>query len=288
VRIGLIGIGILGHAVAEVLLGSGFDLVVHDIRPEATADLVSLGATVVGDVAAVGIACEIVLVLVQTDEQCLQVVDALAGHARAGTVVAILATVHPSTARVLAQRGETKGLRVIDAPLAGKGADGVRAGEVWILAGGDGETVDSIRPVLEVFASNVVSTGPIGSGAALKLAHNVVVYLSYLAVAEGLALAQAAGVGVSLLRQVTAASATLSGQAEVYLRGIEDPRPDPDDPELVTALRTFADILEKDLRHAVHLAKSYGLELPGSELVSGMGRELFRVPDHGTGESTDP
>jgi len=279
VRVGLIGIGILGHAVAEVLLDKGFDLIVHDIRPEAVADLAPLGATVVDDVATVGSRCGVVLVLVQTDAQCHQVIEDLVGQAQAGTVVALLATIHPSTARSLAARGESQGLRVIDAPLAGKGAGGVRAGEVWILAGGNAEAVETARPVLEAFAAKVVSTGPIGSGAALKLAHNVVVYLSYLGVAEGLALARAAGVEAGALRAVTGASATLSGQGERYLRMLEGPAPDPDDREMAATMRTFADILEKDLRHAVHFAQSLDLELPGADLASGMGHELYRIPD---------
>ena len=147
---------------------------------------------------------------------------------------------------------------------------------MWILAGGDGEAIDRARPVLEAFAARVVTAGPIGSGSALKLAHHVVVYVSYLAVAEGLALARAAGVGEGLLREVTVASGTLSAQAAVYLEGRESARRDPDDPELARALRTFADLLEKDLRHAVHLARSHGIDLPGSELVSTMGEELYR------------
>jgi 3-hydroxyisobutyrate dehydrogenase len=154
----------------------------------------------------------------------------------------------------------------------------VRAGEVWILAGGDGEAVETARPVLEGFAARVVATGPIGSGAALKLAHNVVVYLTYLGVAEGLALARAAGVEAGVLGAVTGASATLSEQGERYLRMLEGPAPDPDDQEATATRRTFADILEKDLRHAVDLGRTLGLELPGADLVSSKGDELYRVP----------
>jgi 3-hydroxyisobutyrate dehydrogenase-like beta-hydroxyacid dehydrogenase len=282
VPVGMIGIGILGHAVTEILLDKGFDIVVHDIRPDAAVDLAGSGAIVVDDVASVGSRCEVVLVLVQTDAQCRRVLEDLFAHARSGTVVALLATIHPSTAQSLAEQGETHGLRVIDAPLAGKGAGGVRAGEVWILAGGDVEAVESARPVLEAFAAKVVSTGLIGSGAALKLAHNVVVYLTYLAVAEGLALARAAGVDEGVLSDVTRASSTLSGQAERFLHALEGSPPDPGDKELVATLRTFADILEKDLRHAVHFGKTLDLELPGANLVSGMGNELYRVPDPDT------
>ena len=145
------------------------------------------------------------------------------------------------------------------------------------MAGGDTDTVERLRPTLGRFAGHVLHTGRLGSGAALKLAHNVMVYLGYLSVLEAVELAHAAGVRDGLVAEVTHATGTLSPQSEIYLEIYERRRAGAGDGPETEYLRTSAAVLEKDLRIAVELAARHGLELPGSALVAPRGLEVYRV-----------
>lgn len=275
-RAGVIGVGNLGRVIVEVLLSRGVEVVVHDTNPAAVAGLDDLGATIAADVAGVAGSCDLILVLVQTDAQCEQVVDSVIAAAGPNTSIVLTSTVHPDTVHALGALADAGGVSLVDAPIVGTGVAGILDGTAYALVGGSDEQFARIEPVLAVFTGRVLHTGPRGSAAALKLAHNVVVYLGYLAAVEGEELARLAGVGEGLLRQVTAATGALPTQAELFL----DVRcPDPAAVELVASMQNFAAILDKDVRHAAALAVELGGRLPGTELVAGRGAQLFGVPD---------
>lgn len=276
--VGVIGLGILGRPVAEELVAAGIDLVVRDVRPEAVAGLGD-GATVASSVADVGATCDVVLVLVlvQTADQCRAVVTELAGSARPGTMVAIMATVEPQVVHELAGVAAASGLDLIDAPLAGQGVASVREHSMWILAGGEAEVVERLRPVADGFAGRLVHAGALGAGATVKLAHNVMVYLGYLAALEAVELGRAAGVADGLVAEVTRASGALSSQSEVWLDIHERRRVDPGGLDEQATFRTYAALLDKDLRAAVELAGSLGLDLPGARLMVGRGPATYAV-----------
>ncbi len=283
-HVGMIGLGIIGSAVAEQLLASGHTPVVHDLRPEPLARAQELGATVATSARAVAERCDTVLVCVQNDEQCHEVVegpDGILAGARPGSTIAILSTIHPDTITQLAAAAAAHDVALVDAPMAGQGEASVRDGTLWVMAGGDDAVVARLRPTLEGFAGRVLHAGPLGSGAALKLAHNVMVYLGYLSVLEAVELARAAGVHDGLLAEVTRATGTLSPQSEIYLEIFERRRHDQGDGRETEYLRTSAAVLEKDLRIAVELAAAHGLALPGSALVAPRGLEVYRVGDAG-------
>lgn len=275
--VGLIGIGILGRPVAEEMLAAGVELVVRDVAPGAVAGLAESGATVASSSVEVGERCSIVLVLVQTADQCREVVADVLRGAAPGTTVAVMATVPPAVVIELEALASAAGVDLIDAPLAGQGVESVRAHTMWVLAGGDAEVVERLRPAVEPFAGRLVHAGPLGAGAALKLAHNVMVYLGYLAVIEAVELGHAAGVADGLVEEVTLASETLSRQSEVFLDIYERRRLDPGGTAENVTFATYAALSDKDLRHAVEVAAAHGLDLPGARMVSTMGRQLYRV-----------
>ena len=161
-RVGLVGLGTLGLPMAGLLARAGMPPVVHDVRAEAVGAALEAGARGAADPADVAARADVVLVCVQTDEQCDDVVrgsggllDTLAPCA----VIAVLATVHPDTVTELASAAAARGVSLVDSPLAGKGAGGLEDRTMWAFVGGD---------------------------AALKLAHNVMVYVGYLATFEAL------------------------------------------------------------------------------------------------------
>jgi 3-hydroxyisobutyrate dehydrogenase len=275
--VGLIGLGILGRPVAEELLAAGVDLVVHDVRPEVLEGLAALGATIVSSAAEVGERCDVVCVLVQTADQCRSVVAEVVGVASQGATVAVMATVTPEVVHELAAVAAAAGVDLVDAPLAGQGVDSVRGHSMWILAGGDAEVVERLRPVADGFAGRLVHAGPLGAGATVKLAHNVMVYLGYQSALEAVELARAAGVADGLVKEVTLASGTLSSQSEVWLDIYERRRVEPGDEVEQATFGTYAALLDKDLRHALELADGLGLDLPGARAMSGRGAATYAV-----------
>jgi 3-hydroxyisobutyrate dehydrogenase len=270
-------VGILGRPVAEELLAAGVSLVVRDVAPEAVAGLAARGATVATSAAEVGERCDVVLVLVQTADQCREVVAEVVGAARPGVTVAVMATIEPDVVAELAAAAEAADVDLIDAPFAGRGVESVRSRTMLVLAGGPADVVERLRPVVEPAVGRLVHAGPLGAGAAVKLAHNVMVYLGYLSALEAVELARAAGVADGLLKEVTSASATLSRQSEVWLDIYERRRRDPGDADEQAVFRTYAALLDKDLRAAVALAEAHGLDLPGARLVAGRGATIYAL-----------
>jgi len=275
--VGVIGLGILGRPVAEELSDAGIELVVRDVTPTAVAGMAERGAVVASSAAEVGERCELVFVLVQTAEQCREVVAEVLGTASPPATVAVMATVPPAVVTELAAAAATVGVDLIDAPFAGRGVESVRAHTMTVLGAGDPEVVERLRPVVEPALGRLVHAGPLGAGATLKLAHNVMVYLGYLAVIEAVELGHAAGVADGLVKEVTLASETLSRQSEVFLDIYERRRLDPGDAAENATFATYAALADKDLRHAVESAAEHGLDLPGARMVSTMGSRLYRV-----------
>jgi len=284
--VGLVGLGVLGSQIAAELAVEHFSPTVFDVRPEAIARAVASGASGAASAAEVAAVSDVVLVCVQNDEQCIEVVTGAAGildGASPGAVIGILSTVHPDTITDLAAVAARRSVRLVDAPLAGKGVDGVRERSMWAMVGGDDASFAVVEPILEAFTGRVVHSGVLGSGAALKLAHNVMIYLGYLAAYEASELARVAGVQDGLLVELTRSTGALSAQADVMLT-IHERRRSEDASSTTTntahedhVMRMASEVLEKDLRIAIELAQAYDLELPGAVVTQPLGDVLYQV-----------
>jgi 3-hydroxyisobutyrate dehydrogenase len=278
--VGFVGLGNLGTPIAERLLAAGTPLVVHDLRADAMAPLTDAGAQATSSPTALAERCRTVLVCVQTDDQCRAVLcgaDGLLAGCSAGDLVALLSTVHPDTVGELTAAAAAKGVALVEAPITGQGARSVRDGSVWVLLGGDEAAVARAEPVLSRFAGRVLRTGSLGSAAALKVAHNVMVYVSYLATAEALDFAAALGVSADLVAEVTRASGTLSPQMDIYQEIYERRRTEYGDAEEQRYMRANAALLAKDLGIAIDLADRHGTALPGCSLVSRQAAAIYRA-----------
>ena len=278
---GFVGLGILGRPICQRLLDRGFALAVHDVRPDAARGLRAVACASPREVAE---RCELVQVCVQTDEQCEEVVlgpDGLLAGARPGAAIALHSTVRPSTAKQLAEAAGARDVALIDAPLAGRGLFSVRDGSFWILAGGDAATIERFRPLFDPISARILLAGSVGAGSAVKLAHNVLVYLSFLAAQEAAALARVTDVRLEVLEAVASATGTLSermlthldqsegGFAKARAEGLADE----------ASMETYAHILTKDLRDAIEVAEAHGVHLPGAELVAGMAHRIYGLPE---------
>ena len=150
---------------------------------------------------------------------------------------------------------------------------------MFVLAGGDDAVRERARPTLERFA-RVIETGPLGSGAALKLAHNVMVYVSRIATLEAVELARAAGVRDGLVAELTSQTGTLSEQSDVWLGIYEARRRGETDPVMDSNMTTAADLFTKDLRHAVALGAEHGVVLATSAVASHYADQIYLVREH--------
>ena len=282
--VGVIGLGDIGSGVASGLVRAGVDLVVCDIRPESTAPFAER-ARVASDPAELGRLVDVMVVAVVTDDQVLTVLDgatgALAG-ARPGSTVLIVSTVAPSTVARVADLAGARGVSVADCGVSG-GPSSAAEGALISMIGGDDEVVERIRPVLDAFSSLVVRMGPLGAGLQAKLARNLIQYASWLAAYEAQVLAEAAGIELAKLAQVVKASdARIGGASTLMFRQTVAPFTPEDDAGLVKAMATAAGLAHKDLRGALELADTLGIELPLAAMTEARTDALFGIgPDVG-------
>lgn len=202
-RVGFVGLGNMGEGMAWNLATKGFAPLVFDTRQKPLQAVAAAGATIAGSNAEIGEACNLVCVAVFDDAQIDQVVfgaadDAgvLAGMREAGIIV-LHPTAPPATIRRVRDAAAAKGVAVIDAPMTGGANVAAREGALTFMVGGDVDTVERARPILEAMATSVFHVGELGAGAAAKIINNFVGISQTLLVREALRLAASAGIGES-------------------------------------------------------------------------------------------
>jgi 3-hydroxyisobutyrate dehydrogenase-like beta-hydroxyacid dehydrogenase len=165
------------------------------------------------------------------------------------------------------------------------GAAGAEKGTLTYMVGGDAALVDRCRPLLAASAAKIVHTGALGSGAATKLCNNLMLYLGYLAIAEGTALADAVGLPREVLFAVTRQSSVLTASMQGILPARDAARDHPGDAALHARLAGFADLAEKDLAQALELAREHGVALPGTACCRELAHAIYGLgPTPGAAE----
>jgi len=210
--VGLIGIGLMGEALAMRLLGAGLPVVGLDIDPAKTARLTRLGGTPAASIA--GLARQanpIVLAVYDTDQvEAVVLRDLLPALGdNSGKVVLCTSTCDPDRIASLGQRVAARGLTLIEAPVSGTSAQ-VRRGEGVGLIGGDEAAAASVAPVLRALFPRHFHVGGIGDGGRAKLAVNLILGLNRLALAEGLVFAERLGLDPTAFVAVARGSAAYS------------------------------------------------------------------------------
>lgn len=206
-RIGMVGVGLMGHGIASSLLRHGLPLTFLDHpgnRP--TADLLSAGARAAMSGAAVAAASDVVILCVTGSpevEDALFRDDGVLAGLRQGAVVIDCSTAMPSSTARIAAALEAAGARFLDAPMTRTPKEAAQ-GRLNLIVGGDPALFAECRPLLACFAENIVHAGPVGSGHALKLLHNYVSLGFATVLAEAAACAQRAGVDTGVFVQVLA------------------------------------------------------------------------------------
>ncbi|KTQ95893.1 6-phosphogluconate dehydrogenase [Aureimonas ureilytica] len=196
-RIGIVGVGVMGSAIAGRFLQTGHSVTLRDRDAEKTAPLAAKGAGVADSAKALMEACDVVILSLNTAEIVEAVVfgaDGLAAHARGGVLLIDMSSTDPKATAAMARRlrAET-GMGWVDAPLSG-GAPAATEGRLTLMMGGEAEEVERARHVLSAVAANMTHMGPSGAGQTTKLINQVLCACNFMAVAEATRLALDAGV----------------------------------------------------------------------------------------------
>ncbi len=275
VTLGYIGLGNQGAPMAKRLAEWPGGLIVFDMRAEAMAPFVELGATVAHSVADVAKA-DVISVTVLNDQQVRDVVAQLAGHAAPGTVIAIHSTIEPTTAVELAEQLRPKGIHIVDAPVSG-GAGAASKGELAVMVGADDEAYDKVKPVFKQWASLVVRAGEPGAGTKMKLARNMLTFIGFAAACEAQKLAEASGIDLQKLGRVVRHSDAQSGGPGAIMAR-DDTKPLAPDHFLYNMFVHTRGLAEKDLTLALGLGSAVGVDLPLAELALANLAEGLGVP----------
>jgi len=283
--VGVLGIGRMGGSMARALAAGGFEVVCWNRRPGAAENLAAeLGGRAVrrpADVAAAADVCVSMLADGPAVEAVYGGADGLLAGARTGSVLVDSSTVPPSTIRGFEAEARAAGAGLLDAPVSGSVAL-AEAGNLTIMVGGDAADLERAQPVLDALAKTVIYMGPLGSGAAMKLAVNAVIFGLNEALAEGLVLAEAAGIDRRLAYDVLTASA--AGAPFIGYKRAAFLEPD------TTPVAFALDLAAKDLRLITDLAREVGVPMPQAitnldaitaASVGGRGgRDFSTVADH--------
>jgi 2-hydroxy-3-oxopropionate reductase len=259
-RVGFIGLGIMGKPMTRNLIRAGHQLVVYDIVPERIAEMSASGVAVgqsAGDVAA---RSQVTITMVpdgpEVEAAVLGPEGALEG-ARPGSILVDMSSISPLVAQKVGAACAAKGVEFLDAPVSGgepKAIDGTLA----IMAGGRQEVFDRVLPLFQSMGSSAILTGPIGAGNVTKLANQMMVAINIAAMGEALVLATRAGLDPEVV--FNAVKGGLAGSAVLNAKA----------PMVIS--RNFKPgfrirLHQKDLRNALAAAESLKVSLPFTSMA---------------------
>lgn len=173
-RAGFVGLGSMGGPMVQRMIDEGVPTTVWARRASSLESLKSSGAAVAESLGDVGASADYVGVCVLNDDDVRSVVlgeEGLLSGMASGSVLVVHSTIHPDTCKELATAAIPKGIAVIDAPVSG-GGPRAALGQLLVLIGGDANDLETVRPILATFGSNLVHVGPLGSGQVAKIINN--------------------------------------------------------------------------------------------------------------------
>lgn len=256
-KVGFIGLGIMGRPMALNLLKGGFDLTVWARRAESMAPLLEAGAKGAASAAAVAASCDVVFSMVADAADVEQVALAAGGvaeGARAGLVYVDMSTIAPSAAQSIAARLAERGVVMLDAPVSG-GEVGAISGALTIMVGGDEAAFETVRPLFACMGKAATRIGASGAGQVAKACNQILTGVGVLAVAEAFNFARKSGVDAGKVRE-----ALLGGFA--YSRILENHGQRMLDRNFKPGFKAW--MHQKDMNIVMQEAHRLGLMLPSS------------------------
>ena len=273
-KIGYIGIGIMGRPMAHNLVKAGHELYIYNRTAGKCVPLEQIGAKVEDSPAAVTHQSEVVFTNVTDTDDVEQVIfgeNGIYEEARDGLIVIDNSTISPAATREFAKRlKREKAAEYLDAPVSG-GDVGAKKGTLAIMVGGEKAVFEKCLGLLEVLGSKIMHVGPVGAGQTCKACNQLFCTLHMLACSEGIELAKKAGLDPKVMVEVVSSGA--GGSWALQNLGPKILQQD-------FAPGFMIDLLSKDLRLVMELAQQFQASLPGTALA----QQLFTAAQaHGFG-----
>ena len=254
-KIGLIGLGIMGKPMAKNILKNGYtDLLVNDHNQAPVAELVACGAKAATN-EEIGKTCDVVLTMLPNSPHVKSVMlgeEGMARYMHPGQVFIDMSSINPIASQEIAAELAKVGVEMLDAPVSG-GEPKALDGTLSFLVGGKQEVFDAYKPLLSTMGASVVRCGNVGAGNTTKLANQIIVACNIQALAEALTLAQKAGVDPQLVFEAIkgglAGSTVMNAKAPMMIAGNDKPG-------------FKIDLHIKDLNNALDCAHSVGAPVP--------------------------
>ena len=266
-KIGFIGLGIMGKPMSKNLIKAKYELIVMDKNPEVTKELSSLGATIAVSPAEVAKTVDVIITMLPNSPHVKEVVlgkNGIMEGGKSGLTIIDMSSISPIVSRELAAELEKVGMNMLDAPVSG-GEPKAIEGTLSVMVGGKTEIFTKYYDLMKSMAASVVRVGEIGSGNIAKLCNQIIVAINISAVSEAMILAQKAGVSPELvynaIRGGLAGSTVLDAKAPMMMN------------------RKFApgfriDLHIKDLNNVPDTSHNLGIPLPLSAAVMEMMQAL--------------
>lgn len=262
-RVGFIGLGIMGRPMALNLLKGGHSVIVWARRQESMTPLRDAGAQGAASPAAVAAQSDVVFSMVADAPDVREVMlgaDGVAHSARAGLIAVDMSTIPPAAAKSIGAELATRGVSFLDAPVSG-GEVGAIAGTLSIMVGGDQRAFEQVRPLFACMGNNVVYVGGPGAGQVAKAANQILTGVGVLAVAEAMAFAKKNGVDPARVREALMGGFAGSKILENHGQRMIDRNFKP-------GFKSW--MHEKDMNIVMQTAHELGLYLPASAATAQM------------------
>ena len=266
-KIGFVGLGQMGNAMARNLMKAGHDLHVFDISQSAVDAMVDVGATAAKTAKDAAIGSDVVFSILPVGaivEQAVFGADGIAMGLSKDAIFVDMSTILPDETRAIGGRLAGMGLTMVEAPV-GRTSDHAIAGTVTFMVGGDAADIERITPYLNAMGEAITHCGPLGAGGIVKLVNNYISSVSNLVTAEGMALGLAAGVDQDVLVDVI--SKTPAGRGHIGTSWparalVDDPSP------------TFQlDLARKDIGLALYAAAAVKVPMATGSVA----REIYSI-----------
>ena len=253
-KIGLIGLGIMGKPMAKNMLKAGYDLTVSDLNKANVEEVVAAGAKSASN-KEIGENCDVVMTMLPNSPHVKSVMlgeNGVANYMKAGSVFIDMSSINPVASKEIATALAEKGIEMLDAPVSG-GEPKAIDGTLSFMVGGKQEVFDAYKALLETMGASVVRCGDVGAGNTTKLANQIIVACNIQALAEALTLAQKAGVDPQLVFEAIkgglAGSTVMNAKAPMMIAGNDKPG-------------FKIDLHIKDLNNALDCAHTVGAPVP--------------------------
>ncbi len=211
-KLGFIGLGVMGRPMALNLVRAGHELSVYARRAQAAQPLLDAGARCCPSPAEVAAAAQVIFAMVTTGDDVEDIAFGQRGileGARPGSVLVVTSTIAPAQARAIGERLAAHGIEMLDAPVSG-GERGAIEASLAIMVGGKAEVLDRVRPLLDALGKTVVHVGATGAGQVAKACNQMIMVACIEACAEAMALAARSGVDPGRVRQALSGGSAAS------------------------------------------------------------------------------